>query len=236
MVLLSAITCISVLTLVAAIVFQVRRTTQRRQRLNELELRPNCLLTRHPIAFIAGRRSVFRLFDHWNEVPLYLREHGYDVLTIEPNPRSVSASALKALDELPGPCHIIADSSLSSDLETIARSRHANAASLTRVCNPRRRPRTRRRALAIDDLKPLESAIEEFEIPSARPAGFSERVNLALLWAHNHLIVGSRRAVDPIETAAVESRRPFALEERFLDLAVQLAERDVRHGPGLGCE
>lgn len=234
MVLLSAITCLSILVLVAAVVFQVRRTTLRRKRMSDLELRPNCLLTRHPIAFISGRRSVFRLFDHWNEVPLFLREHGYEVLTIEPNPRSISASALKALDELPGPCHIIADSSLNPELETIARSRHANAASLTRVFNPRRRPKAdRRRGLAIDDLKPLESAIEEFEIPvKPRPAGFGERVNLALLWAHNHLIVGSRRAVDPIETAAIQSRRPFALEERFLDLAVQLAERDVRHGPG----
>jgi pimeloyl-ACP methyl ester carboxylesterase len=42
-------------------------------------LRPNCLLTRHPVLFVHGIKNIFIFFDYWNGITLYLRNHGYDI-------------------------------------------------------------------------------------------------------------------------------------------------------------
>lgn len=221
--------------LVFAVHFQIRRRENRQKRLQSLELRPNCLLTRHPIVFIAGRRSIFRLFEHWNEVPAFLREHGYDVYVLEPAPRKpFGESMLEGLAEFPEKCHLIADSSLKSELESIARAKHPRVASLTLIQNPsgvsnRTRVKSRLQTL---DLRPLENAIEVFEIREPddfTPETHRERLVLFLLAAHNRLIAGRERVIDAIETASIEIRSaPWAIESRFLDLAISLAERDAQ--------
>jgi hypothetical protein len=45
----------------------------------QFELTPNCLLTRHPIVFLTGRRSLFYFLSYWNEIPAFLTAHGYQV-------------------------------------------------------------------------------------------------------------------------------------------------------------
>lgn len=51
-----------------------------RARLTEVkELKPNCLLTRHPLVFISGKRSLFYFLAYWNEIPHWLASHGYEV-------------------------------------------------------------------------------------------------------------------------------------------------------------
>ena len=46
------------------------------------ELKPNCLLTRHPVVFVTGLRSVFYFRKYWNSYPQVLAEHGYEVFTL----------------------------------------------------------------------------------------------------------------------------------------------------------
>lgn len=43
------------------------------------ELKPNCLLTTHPLVFITGQRSLFYFLAYWNEIPHWLASHGYEV-------------------------------------------------------------------------------------------------------------------------------------------------------------
>jgi hypothetical protein len=43
------------------------------------KLKPNCLLTRHPILFLSGKKSLFYFMSYWNMIPGYLQSHGYDV-------------------------------------------------------------------------------------------------------------------------------------------------------------
>lgn len=58
-------------------------TNLRRRRRNlRYELTPNCLLTRWPILFVTGRRSVFYFSRYWNVYPEFLTEHGYEVYTL----------------------------------------------------------------------------------------------------------------------------------------------------------
>ena len=210
------------------VVFQIEHKKTRRRRLEGLELRPNCLLTRYPIAFVSGRRSVFRLFDHWNEVPSYLREHGYEVLLLEPAAKDGAQSLLAALDDLGGKCHIIADSSSRDALERMASIDHPNVVSLTLICNPTKTTQPAR--LAPSDLRPLKKAVEIFELrPPALASGVADWLALRLLRAHNVLVLGRGQMVDALETAELSSREHWAIEGRFLELAISLAERDA-HG------
>lgn len=43
------------------------------------ELKPNCLLTRWPLLFISGPRSIFYFSSYWNSYTSFLAEHGYEV-------------------------------------------------------------------------------------------------------------------------------------------------------------
>lgn len=45
----------------------------------QLVLRPNCLLTRRPLKFITGPRSLFFYKKPWGDIPEILYEHGYKV-------------------------------------------------------------------------------------------------------------------------------------------------------------
>lgn len=52
----------------------------RRSQVSEVkELIPNCLLTRAPLVFIPGKRSLFYFLAYWNEIPHWLASHGYEV-------------------------------------------------------------------------------------------------------------------------------------------------------------
>lgn len=161
--------CAALLLIGARLAFQAFARRRRASRFGGLELRPNCLLTRYPIAFIARPPSIFRLFDDWRDVPLFLREHGYEVFVIEPLKRDdITASVVHALDATPRKLHLIASAEFESTLTHIARLKHPMASSLTVVKKPRaERVRTTSR-LSIEDLKPLDFAIENFEVREAR--------------------------------------------------------------------
>lgn len=43
------------------------------------ELQANRLLTRYPLVFLSGKRSLFYFMGYWNQIPHYLASHGYEV-------------------------------------------------------------------------------------------------------------------------------------------------------------
>ncbi len=200
--------------------------------MNGLELKPNCLLTRYPIVFLSGRKSLFRLFDYWNEIPLYLREHGYDVWELEAPPgKDRTEAILRALEDLPADkCHLIGDSSSGEELEALARVSHPKIASLTCVRNPNAEQRTKKTAPKPEDLKPFTNAIEYLELTQSEKPNTNWRTLMAgfCLFVHNHVFLDRSRRVDPIETGEFDGS--FAIASRFLDLAVTLAERDLMSG------
>lgn len=44
---------------------------------------PNCLITRHPVVFIHGRKSLFYFGNYWNFIPQFLIDHGYEVIDLD---------------------------------------------------------------------------------------------------------------------------------------------------------
>ncbi len=60
--------------------FVVMAHNWKRSRLFEvLELIPNRLLTRYPLVFASGKRSLFYFLAYWNSAPHWLASHGYEV-------------------------------------------------------------------------------------------------------------------------------------------------------------
>lgn len=62
--------------------FAILTNLYREHRKFSFELKPNCLLTRKPVVFLTGPRSVFYFRKYWNGYPEVLAEHGYEVFTL----------------------------------------------------------------------------------------------------------------------------------------------------------
>jgi hypothetical protein len=62
--------------------FAVLTNLYREYRQYKFELKSNCLLTRKPVVFIKGLRSIFYFRKYWNSYPEILAEHGYKVFTL----------------------------------------------------------------------------------------------------------------------------------------------------------
>lgn len=104
----------------------------RARRLIDLELRPNCLLTRSPIVFVTGRRSLLYFLNYWNEIPGFLREHGYQVEVCALPWRGFNSrySALSNFIETsPRPVHLIADSSSKAEVEKLLLTKRSRVSS-----------------------------------------------------------------------------------------------------------
>lgn len=62
--------------------FAILTNLYREHRHYRFELKPNCLLTRNPVVFLTGPRSIFYFRKYWNAYPEVLAEHGYEVFTL----------------------------------------------------------------------------------------------------------------------------------------------------------
>lgn len=67
---------------VALLALALTTNLYRQRRRTSFELEPNCLLTRHPVVFITGPRSLFYFRRYWNAYPEILAEHGYEVFLL----------------------------------------------------------------------------------------------------------------------------------------------------------
>lgn len=65
-----------------ALSFAILTNLYREHRKQSFELKPNCLLTRKPVVFLTGPRSIFYFRKYWNAYPEILAEHGYEVFTL----------------------------------------------------------------------------------------------------------------------------------------------------------
>lgn len=68
--------------LVLALGLAILTNRARSQQKFDFELKPNCLLTRWPLVFITGPRSLFYFSTYWNQYTVFLAEHGYEVFTL----------------------------------------------------------------------------------------------------------------------------------------------------------
>ncbi len=122
----------------SALAVQALLERRRLDRFHELELVPNILMTRYPVLFIGRNRSLFRLSGDFLELPIYLKEHGYQVEEVELNIRGLSEEAilanLSALLSSPlngSKIHLFLPQQFVDAAYDLAFSGHPNLASLT---------------------------------------------------------------------------------------------------------
>jgi hypothetical protein len=173
----------------------------------EFELVPNCLLTRWPIVFMTGLRSPFYFRNYWNRIPLYLREHGYEVVEHDLPWRNSAARKselelfLSAAQNQNLRFHFIFDATSVADSEWLAAQRHPVVASNTMVTDV--------------SLGLCPATVKDVGINQA----------LALYCHRFYLPKG---AVFNPASLGLGSRLPeLQVEKEFLRLAISLAEKDM---------
>ncbi len=97
----------------AKLIWQNRERTRLQRELALLDLRPNCLLTRHPILLLSRPPRRFELFSRAEISTRFLREHGYDAIVATwdgkgNGPANSNAQALEAFQGNEEKFHIVA--------------------------------------------------------------------------------------------------------------------------------
>ncbi|NUN06783.1 MAG: hypothetical protein HUU57_13595 [Bdellovibrio sp.] len=119
-------------------------SNQARSRQNlPFELKPNCLLTRWPVLFVTGHRSLFYFKSYWNSYTPFLAEHGYEVFTLHLPWKSTEQRRQRLVQFLEQQenqhrhFHLFVDSNTLSEFADLLRQ-HKSAAikSLTEVHGP----------------------------------------------------------------------------------------------------
>lgn len=133
-----------VLTLSLAVFFLgLALLTNRARRRKDVafELKPNCLLTRWPLLFLTGPRSMFYFSTYWNLYTPYLAEHGYEVFTLHlpwNNPRLRQERFeyfLNQQESLNRKFHLVLDTPTFMEFQDILRKRSPSVMSITRICD-----------------------------------------------------------------------------------------------------
>lgn len=105
------------------------------------ELKPNCLLTRYPLLFVTGPRSLFYFKSYWNLYPIFLAEHGYEVFTLHLpwSSKNERVQRLKQFisqqEELHRHFHLVIDSPTFTDFQELLRASPSSCLrSITELC------------------------------------------------------------------------------------------------------
>jgi hypothetical protein len=202
---------------------------QRARAETSFELTPNRLLTRYPLVFLTGRRSLFYFLSYWNELPAFLTAHGYQVYVMPLPWKPTSAKNFlqhyfRRRAEKDAKFHFIIDPSLYGVMEEILFAEaHPQIASVTcaghlqadesAAPSPAKQNSSRM-------LKALPVPIEDLDVTR-----FED--NKAPWWWASHLFWTRQ----PSTFSLASIGWPFVRSsyEVFLDRAALLAERDLLH-------
>lgn len=181
------------------------------QSLKNLDLIPNCLLTRHPILFVSGRRSLFYFSNYWNRVPRFLTEHGYQIFELELPWRNEDQRRLvlrEGLEAFEGRVHLIADVSSQNAILQAPPNLQAKIASVT--FTPQ-----------IQSLAPQAPILiwQDF----ATPLTLLRRIMLGL-----HSLIFAENQMTAAQVGLPRRWQEWPSEIAFLQHAISLAENDLQ--------
>ena len=189
------------------VVLNYRRFT----RLN-FELQPNVLMTRYPLIFVPGKRSLVYFLHYWNQIPEYLAAHGYEVYTLtlpwrnSERRKKALENSLRLLENKGQKFHLFVDGDTSVEVESVISAGNYNCvASVTSICDGTK-------------TKTAHSMIEDVTIAADESTGWK-----SVLWRIHNLLTEK----NPEQKNAVGWAPSLITMQSFLSRAQHLAERDL---------
>lgn len=210
-----------ILLLITIIFLNILRVRQKYQ----FKLKPNCLLTQHPIVFISGKRSIFYFGNYWNFIPQLLREHGYDVRELNlawrnPTTRMEQIKDfIQNLNESLPKYHFIADKSAQQELEWLATEANKHCQSCWLV-----QDQSLSNKISVHDLFPHRQSIQ---ILALTP---NETFKTFFLWKvlislHNFILAPTQRVIPCV--LALPGVNNNMIAHKYINFAISLAESEV---------
>lgn len=214
-----------ILTLSLAVFFLgLALLTNRARRRKDVafELKPNCLLTRWPVLFLTGPRSMFYFSSYWNLYTPYLAEHGYEVFTLHlpwNNPRLRQERFEYFLNQQESQnrkFHLVLDTPTFTEFQDVLRKRSPSVMSITRICDSGK-------DTGPGDLRAFPLPVAEIEMRDT-PKG-----SLFLhLGYHLHKQWVRRKDLNSLSSLGALPATALENSGRLLERAQTLAEMDLR--------
>lgn len=195
------------------------------------ELIPNCLLTRYPIVFIDGHKSIFYFLNYWNHLPTRLRDHGYDVEQIHLPWRNSRArlfelqKKIQALKLQGEKIHILIDESIFTELNGL----NDTLISLSKSMTILRSPGGKYSTIEVKDLRPSPFPCFDLFVVKSESENKSGFLRALFWWLHKVTLYP--KPVPALET--LNFNQPENSQNNFpvvLNHLVKLAESDFQNG------
>lgn len=195
-------------------------------------LRPNCLLTKHAIVFITGKRSIFYFLKYWNNVPKILSEHGYEVQVLNLPWRDAKTRRKHLLHFLQESkkagkaYHFLGDITSFKELKWLEALESTEVASLSLVDDYR----IRSKKLTPEDLNPRSGQITRFVWKSSeKDHKQKSQHSFSTLFAKLHsLWTGSLDEFSAHTLGATRASEQPNFKDFYIDIAISLAEYDMQ--------
>ncbi|MEK2645076.1 hypothetical protein [Bdellovibrio sp. BCCA] len=213
------ILCLLVFTLGLALFSNQARSNQD----IPFELKPNCLLTRFPLLFVTGPRSIFYFKSYWNIYTLFLAEHGYEVFTLHlpwNNPQQRQERFLYFLKQQETHnrhFHLVLDAVTFQEFEGVIRQHKSSAImSLTEIVDP--------------GLSLKSHHLSALPIPTAEVVCLpSQKNSLFLKFAYGlHQWLTKKKDLPSLSTLGANKDTAISNSLLLLERAQTLAEMDLR--------
>ena len=203
--------------------FFLHRWNQKRPTsLPQLELKPNCLLTRHPFLFVGGKESLFYHGNYWNALPDYLTQHGYEAYTFKLPTRHAKLRqqelelTFQALEKEQKKFHVVIDSSSLHDVQELLKiSDYGSIASITHLHSQLYRTTSS----GDSGLKCLRVPIEELTVQANQRTPIPWKL-------HQFFIQDTDKKPLSLFLSDFQHQDHQQIRAKILERAIELAERD----------
>lgn len=178
------------------------------------DLAPNCLISKYPVVFVSGKKSLVYFLNYWNLLPSFLAEHGYEIYNLSlpwKNSQQRQYHITSQLLQIPQKAHIVADGPTTQEICKLLNNSEVSEKieSLTSLVPPK---------VDVYDsktLKALPVPIETLEIPKQVTTPW---------WWHLHLLL-TRQPSNLVHPQCLGFQSEIA-HKLILDRSIFLAERD----------
>ena len=197
----------------------------RRQKHFKGTLNSNCLLTRYPLLFISGPRSLFYFSSYWNTYTSLLAEHGYEVFNLQ-LPWRDRGERLKRLKEFlliqereGQRFHLVLDAYTLNEFQELLK--HLKSSAILSVNSICENQITESHHRETSKLSPLPYPTKEIQFSVANPSSYFIRLSYYI----HELTIGKNKILKP-SSLGIDSPVLLQNYQALLRSSQELAEAD----------